>query len=86
MTLIKYKWLYLSLEMEWNHTTVYFFHIMFAEFDNDPQLCSSKGFKYFSLSLPFPSIIFAFTGLHLAYHNKQMFKFDADTGHDRVNK
>ena len=59
---------------------------MFAEFDNDPQLCSSKGFKYFSLSLPFPSIIFAFTGLHLAYHNKQMFKFDADTGHDRVNK
>ena len=59
---------------------------MFTEFDNSSQLCSSKGFKYFSLSLPFPSIIFAFTGLHLAYHNKQIFKYDADTGHERVLK
>lgn len=53
---------------------------MFDEFDNSAQLCSSRGFKYFSISLPFPSIIFAFTGLHLAYHNKQIFKFNADTG------
>lgn len=60
---------------------VYFFHIMFAEFEkDDAALCDSQDFKYFSLSLPFPSIIFAFTGLHLAYHNKQIYKYDPVTG------
>jgi hypothetical protein len=53
---------------------------MFAEFENSAELCSSKGFKYFSLSLPFPSIVFAFTGLHLAYHNKQIFTLDEHSG------
>ena len=53
---------------------------MFAEFENSAELCSSKGFKYFSLSLPFPSIVFAFTGLHLAYHNKQIFTLDERSG------
>jgi len=54
---------------------------MFAEFEkDDAALCDSQDFKYFSLSLPFPSIIFAFTGLHLAYHNKQIYKYDPVTG------
>merc|ERR1712130_417001 len=65
--------------------SLYFFHIMFAEFENSAELCSSKGFKYFSLSLPFPSIVFAFTGLHLAYHNKQIFTLDEHSGNYDCN-
>lgn len=59
--------------------SLYFLHLLFADVVGEFQ-CHTNAFVDFSVALPMPSLVFALTGLHLAYFNKQVFNFDPTTG------
>lgn len=59
---------------------VYFLHLLFADVLGQVKCQQTDDFLDFSIALPLPSLIFALTGLNLAYSNKQIFKLDPTTG------
>jgi len=60
--------------------SLYFLHLLFADVLGQVKCQQTDDFLDFSIALPLPSLIFALTGLNLAYSNKQIFKLDPTTG------